>query len=603
MSNRPTTHPTPPKPVDPGTTRRPDPKPTPPLPKPGPTPKKPDPDEFLPQPPISVAPPPSTEPQLERELTEARQSLKRRNMESARRHLVDARFAAKDDGAAKARVEQMEAVTSYAQNFWDAVRKGVYDPKLEQLSPLKFEARDRSYELLRREGEMVTYRVGGREMTHKIRELPAFDAIAFARHGWSLRKEPLSATESAWNDLYVASFLAFERDNDREGRSENAARRLWRSAAEAGVVNPFVARELGLEKEVPAGTSIPTPPPDNTTSLPMVGPPMPSPMPSPMPRPKPSPPVVGPRPMPMGNPAAEGRTPLPTASELKTAQDKLRAQFVELYDGARADANGKVKLAAALVEESQKDGAAAHRYAALTKAWELAAEAGRIEPALEILEVAGEEFAVDLVAEKVAALDKAFGPPPPSAEVGTEVATAASALYDLALAANRYETAGEAARVAGRGAKAAGDGPGERKAREQQDWVRDLATDQKGAERSVKSLEINPDDPAANFLVGRFKCLGLEEWEAGLPMLARGSDKELKDLAALELTAPSTAAEQLKVGAGWLIFGKRRGGLAGQRAVKHALPWLEKAEGGGEGPVKEEAAAKRKEAAEFSKSF
>jgi hypothetical protein len=241
-----------------------------------------------------------------------------------------------------------------------------------------------------------------------------------------------------------------------------------------------------------------------------------------------------------------------------------------------------------------------HKYAALSKAWELAAEAGRIEPALAIIDVAGEEFGIDIVAEKIMALDKAFVPGV-SGETAGEAAAAAKTLYDESLTLKRFDHAGEAARVAARGAKAAGDGTGDRKAREQADWVRELATDQKAADKAAKTLETNPDEPVANFLVGRFKCLGLEDWDAGLALLAKGSDKELKELAATETATPAMAEAQLKLGAGWLIFGKRKGGLAGKHVVKHAALWLERAEAGLEGDKREEAAARLKEAREALK--
>src|SRR5262249_14401733 len=41
------------------------------------------------------------------------------------------------------------------------------------------------------------------------------------------------------------------------------------------------------------------------------------------------------------------------------------------------------------------------------------------------------------------------------------------------------------------------------------------------------------------------------EWDKGLPMLAKGSDAKLKELAQKELAGPKDAAEQAAVGDGW----------------------------------------------------
>lgn len=592
---------------NPATTKRPEVKP----PRPGgkttdprvePPGKRPDPNEFKAQPPLELPMTSSNDAQLDKELTEVRHLLERRDIDAARKRLGEAGKHAKD-AASKARVEQLEVLSTYLSNFWEGVRKGVFYSRLMDMmgKPLqvKFSEGEREYELVKRDEDRVTYRVGGREQTHRMHDLPRQDAIAFARHGWGLRREgspSLSATDQAWNDLYVATFLIFEPGDNPQARREQA-KRLWRNAADAGVANPFVAKELGLEKEVPAGVSLPSRPPETPNVEPRPRP-MP-PMPMPQPRPQPMPPVRPPRPMPMVG--DDMRRPVPAGAELKTAQDKLRGKFTDLYDKARTDGNGKAALAAALVEEAVKpDSGPVHKYAALAKAWELAAEAGRVEPALSIIDVAGEEFGIDVVAEKIVALDKVFVPAT-SGETAAEAAAAAKALYDEALSRKRFDQAGEAARIAGRGAKAAGDVAGERKAREQADSVRELATDQKAADKAAKTLETNADEPVANFLVGRFKCLGLEDWDAGLPLLAKGSDKELKDLAATETAAPTMPDAQLKLGAGWLVFGKRKGGLAGKHVVKHAALWLERAEAGLEGDKREEAAARLKEAREALK--
>src|SRR6185312_914073 len=60
--------------------------------------------------------------------------------------------------------------------------------------------------------------------------------------------------------------------------------------------------------------------------------------------------------------------------------------------------------------------------------------------------------------------------------------------------------------------------------------------------KAATTLADNPDDAAANLLVGRHLCFVTEDWEQGLPMLAKSSDATLKDLAAKSLAATEPTA-------------------------------------------------------------
>ena len=58
---------------------------------------------------------------------------------------------------------------------------------------------------------------------------------------------------------------------------------------------------------------------------------------------------------------------------------------------------------------------------------------------------------------------------------------------------------------------------------------------------SYEALLKNPQDPAANLAVGKSLCFVKNDWQAGLPHLALGSDAKLKDAAQKELAADPAA--------------------------------------------------------------
>lgn len=59
--------------------------------------------------------------------------------------------------------------------------------------------------------------------------------------------------------------------------------------------------------------------------------------------------------------------------------------------------------------------------------------------------------------------------------------------------------------------------------------------DEKKVEAWKKALEKNPDDSEAAFQYGKYLCFTKADWDAGLPLLAKGKDKTLAELAQMEL--------------------------------------------------------------------
>jgi len=79
-------------------------------------------------------------------------------------------------------------------------------------------------------------------------------------------------------------------------------------------------------------------------------------------------------------------------------------------------------------------------------------------------------------------------------------------------------------------------------------------------EPSLKKLKTNPDDPDANATAGRYYCFVREEWDKGLPMLAKSADEQMKKLAAADLAKPDEPEEQMKVAEGWYDLSNKKPG-------------------------------------------
>lgn len=68
------------------------------------------------------------------------------------------------------------------------------------------------------------------------------------------------------------------------------------------------------------------------------------------------------------------------------------------------------------------------------------------------------------------------------------------------------------------------------------------------------ALEKAPEDPKANLDLGKLLCFDLGEWAEGLPLLAKGGDKELAPLAQRDL---DTTADRLPVADAWFTLSKK----------------------------------------------
>ncbi len=93
----------------------------------------------------------------------------------------------------------------------------------------------------------------------------------------------------------------------------------------------------------------------------------------------------------------------------------------------------------------------------------------------------------------------------------------------------------------------------------------------------VKLLD-NPEDADANAVVGRYFCYEGGNWTIGLPLLAHGSDADLKTVAEMEMLKPSGAAEQVELGDKWYALGKKAKQPAQVALLARAAFWYSQAE-------------------------
>ncbi len=71
---------------------------------------------------------------------------------------------------------------------------------------------------------------------------------------------------------------------------------------------------------------------------------------------------------------------------------------------------------------------------------------------------------------------------------------------------------------------------------------------------AIESLRNDPADPQANLIAGRYYCFIKNDFESGLPLLARCSEEQFSLVAKKDQAAPTSSERQVELAGNWLDF-------------------------------------------------
>ena len=230
--------------------------------------------------------------------------------------------------------------------------------------------------------------------------------------------------------------------------------------------------------------------------------------------------------------------PADRAKILKVVKDIYREEYAE-----RATAR-KIALAKELLSEAEKiEANFSARYVLLDEAQGAAIAAGDVADCRLALEQIGREYDIDVVTTTVSAMRKLADRPIDDAPI---LHWAADEVERL-LSERNFDGAKQVSRALSSRAARSGD-------TEDRDKLKTLDAILLEADRvrpSFEKLKTSPDDPAANLVAGRFVCFALQQWESGLPMLMKGADARLADLARQDAAAPDDSSKQFELAGQW----------------------------------------------------
>ncbi len=267
--------------------------------------------------------------------------------------------------------------------------------------------------------------------------------------------------------------------------------------------------------------------------------------------------------------------PIPAVSR----QSEIKKLLEETYSLKKADNAAKKAQAAATLMEAVEGGELSpdETYVVLTSVLALTKDAGKFEAFMDAVDRLGKTFegdpiqvrqkqVVDFLQDckngeslKVAIVEAVSIA---RADAAENRYPEAMALLASAESANRRTTGGAATKQA---------------ITEARKSVAARETQWKAYQKAKTNLAKTPDDPEANWTVGRWSAVVDKNWMAALPLLAKGSNAQWRSLSAMEMKTSSENAAQIAVADGWWDIAQTETVDAKPALLQHAGDWYSRA--------------------------
>lgn len=274
--------------------------------------------------------------------------------------------------------------------------------------------------------------------------------------------------------------------------------------------------------------------------------------------------------------ALQDRTVVPDSAAQKEAEILLREVFKEEY--AKKTAADKAALADRMVLQSRETrDDSASRFVLLREAQELYSQAGDLERSLITIDELGKLYTIDAFVLKSAALTSATKIAKTSEDC-VRLANAQLRFSEDAVQADQYDSADKAVQAAGTAARRANSSHLIVRTIAKAKDVADLRSRFERLKKARETLVTSPEDAPSNLALGHFQAAIKGNWEAGLPLLAKGSDGALKLAAEKDLGVPTEASDQAAIGDAWWDLAEKETAAVRENLRSRALFWYGLAE-------------------------
>ncbi len=275
--------------------------------------------------------------------------------------------------------------------------------------------------------------------------------------------------------------------------------------------------------------------------------------------------------------AQDAKSQLPSADEIKAAMATVKDVFKDEYKNLKAP-ESRVELAKKLLgQAADPANNPAMAYVLITESARIAGEAASIAAVSEASKLFAAKFASDLLPARIKMFESAEKA---SAKQSPEFLSALAEEYlklaDEAMSEDDFSTVSALCTNADLVAKKAKSIALISKAADKKKAAGEALNGLKSVSAAIEKLKTNPDDPDANFAVGKYVCFNKGDWDKGLPMLAKGSDNDYKEAVELDLAANDTASTMKSADKWWEIADKEKSKYAKSAIMSRAATQYQK---------------------------
>ena len=269
----------------------------------------------------------------------------------------------------------------------------------------------------------------------------------------------------------------------------------------------------------------------------------------------------------------ETHRPVPSLESQEQVVKKIRDILKTEYQ--KKDLAARIELAKALLQvaSDSKDDPAAY-YGTLREVVEVAQSAGDLERAFAAIDLMDQQYQVDAFDMKFNALN-ALSRTAATPQAFESIAQAALGLIDHSVVTDNYDAGVKLAVLAETASRNARKVALNNQAAGRVKEMRDLQSEYVKVKEARQALIQKPDDALASLAVGKFYSFVKNDWEKGLPLLAKGSDEALKSIALKEMAHPSAPADVVALGDAWFDYSEKQQALAKLRSQGRARTFYE----------------------------
>ena len=241
------------------------------------------------------------------------------------------------------------------------------------------------------------------------------------------------------------------------------------------------------------------------------------------------------------------RWPIPPDHELEQARDELRALYESEYRQARSRDERRKVAVKMLADAPRLAEQPPVYYEALRMIRDIAAPLGDVATALKTVELLETKFELPPLELRLATLDELVSAIGESSQSQSQIALEADKVLVSAYEADDYVHALHAHQMLLAMSRKSG---AKRNASQLAAAKGIILAAQKAYDAvppALSTLESNPDHAAANEVAGKYYSLVKDQWEIGLPMLARCTDLKLRILARMDLDADKSPLDKVQL--------------------------------------------------------